>query len=101
MCQHANLDARHGPLNYLLSTNELHRWHHSTVSHEANRNYGNALILWDLVFGTFKYHKGENAPQQVGLFSGSAHYPATASYWRQLLSMFSSVCCSHKSTEVK
>lgn len=93
MWQHANLDARHGLLNYLFSTNELHRWHHSNLAQEANNNYGNALILWDLVFGTFKYQVGENAPRQLGLFSGSSHYPASASYWRQLQSMFSSACC--------
>ncbi len=93
MWQHANLDARHGLLNYVFSTNELHRWHHSNLAQEANRNYGNALILWDLVFGTFKYHRGGNTPSQVGLFSGSAHYPANASYGRQLISMFSAACC--------
>lgn len=101
MWQHANLDARHGLLNYLFSTNELHRWHHSTVSHEANRNYGNAIMLWDLVFRTFRYHKVDNAPHQVGLFSGSAHYPASASYWRQLSSMFSPVCCGAGDTLTK
>lgn len=94
MWQHANLDARHGWLNYLFSTNELHRWHHSAVAEQGNRNYGNALILWDLIFGTFRYRRGENAPHQVGLFSGSAHYPASASYWRQLVSMFSPICCA-------
>ncbi len=51
--QHSNVDVRYGPLNYVVSGPELHRWHHSKVIDESNRNYGNNLILWDLVFGTW------------------------------------------------
>jgi ornithine lipid hydroxylase len=36
MLQHANIDLRSGWLNYVVSTNELHRWHHSTQASEAN-----------------------------------------------------------------
>ena len=50
--QHSNVELRMGPLNYLISGAELHRWHHSRRAEEANRNYGNNLIVWDLVFGT-------------------------------------------------
>lgn len=48
--QHSNVDARYGPLNYLISGAELHRWHHSRLIEESNNNYGNNLIVWDLVF---------------------------------------------------
>jgi sterol desaturase/sphingolipid hydroxylase (fatty acid hydroxylase superfamily) len=51
--QHSNVAVRYGPLNYLVSGPELHRWHHSKQIHESNRNYGNNLIVWDLVFGTW------------------------------------------------
>ena len=51
--QHSNVDVRYGPLNYLISGPELHRWHHSKLVDESNRNYGNNLIVWDLVFGTW------------------------------------------------
>ncbi len=51
--QHANIETRLGPLNYLLSAAELHRWHHSKVVAESDRNFGNNVILWDLLFGTF------------------------------------------------
>lgn len=54
MLQHANINLQSGWLNYLLSTNELHRWHHSTDVNKANSNYGNAIMLWDQVFGTFR-----------------------------------------------
>ncbi len=51
--QHSNIDARYGILNYVISSSELHHWHHSKLIHESNRNYGNNLIVWDLVFGTW------------------------------------------------
>ena len=51
--QHSNVDARYGILNYVVSGAELHRWHHSRVIDESNRNYGNNLIVWDLVFGSW------------------------------------------------
>jgi sterol desaturase/sphingolipid hydroxylase (fatty acid hydroxylase superfamily) len=51
--KHSNVSLRFGPLNYVLSTAELHRWHHSRIPEESNRNYGNVTILWDLLFGTW------------------------------------------------
>ncbi len=50
--QHSNVDLRMGFLNYIISSAELHRWHHSRLPAESNSNYGNNLIVWDLVFGT-------------------------------------------------
>jgi sterol desaturase/sphingolipid hydroxylase (fatty acid hydroxylase superfamily) len=51
--QHSNVDVRYGLLNYLVSGPELHRWHHSKLVDESNRNYGNNLIVWDLIFDTW------------------------------------------------
>ncbi len=51
--QHCNIDVRLGVLNYIISGPELHRWHHSMLIEESNTNYGNNLIIWDIVFGTY------------------------------------------------
>ena len=51
--QHANIDFRLGFLNWIFSCTDVHRWHHSTVAAEQNQNYGNVLVIWDLVFGTY------------------------------------------------
>lgn len=51
--QHCNIQLRLGWLNYLISGPELHRWHHSWEIRESNKNYGNNIILWDLLFGSF------------------------------------------------
>jgi sterol desaturase/sphingolipid hydroxylase (fatty acid hydroxylase superfamily) len=51
--QHCNIRLHLGWLNYLISGPELHRWHHSWEIRESNKNYGNNIILWDLLFGSF------------------------------------------------
>jgi len=50
--QHSNIQMKFGFLNYIISSAELHRWHHSRLTAESNTNYGNNLIIWDLLFGT-------------------------------------------------
>ncbi len=50
--QHTNLPIRCGPLNWFFSMAELHRWHHSRLLKEANTNYSQNLIVWDIVFCT-------------------------------------------------
>lgn len=66
--QHSNCDVRLGRLNYIISGPELHRWHHSASIAESNHNYGNNLIVWDLLFGTFFWPKGK-AVGQLGLIN--------------------------------
>ncbi len=50
--QHSNCSVRLGPLNYIVSGPQLHRWHHSQITAESDTNFGNNLIIWDLIFGT-------------------------------------------------
>ena len=61
MYQHANLPVKIGPLNWVFSMTELHRWHHSRDISESNSNYGANLIIWDIVFGTRRL-PGARAP---------------------------------------
>ncbi len=84
--QHGNIDVRLGPLNYVFSMAELHRWHHSRTLTEANRNYGNNCIFWDLVFGTFYWPKHRRPPATIGI-AGMPDFPREylsqlASIWR-------------------
>jgi sterol desaturase/sphingolipid hydroxylase (fatty acid hydroxylase superfamily) len=51
--QHCNIELHYGPLNYLVGSAETHRWHHSRLPRESNANYGNTVIVWDLLFGTW------------------------------------------------
>jgi len=65
LLQHANVDLRHGLLNWVFATADLHRWHHSTSMEESNTNFGSNLIVWDIVFGT--RHLPEGRPEAVGV----------------------------------
>ncbi|MCH8622802.1 sterol desaturase family protein [Undibacterium sp. TS12] len=92
MLQHANLPLQNGIWNYVFSTNEVHRWHHSSQTTEANHNYGRAFLIWDWVFGTFYFPTRQAGPRQIGLFA-SSRYPGSYSYARQIASMFAPHCC--------
>jgi sterol desaturase/sphingolipid hydroxylase (fatty acid hydroxylase superfamily) len=74
--QHANLQIRCGPLNWIFSMAELHRWHHSPVAVQANHNYGQNLIVWDIVFGTRWLPSDREPPVEVGL-ENMPHFPKT------------------------
>ncbi len=72
--QHANIPCRLGPLNWVFSMAELHRWHHSPNIEEANNNYGGNLIFWDIVFGTRFLPKDREPPVQIGI-GGMPNFP--------------------------
>lgn len=71
--QHCNIHLKLGILNYIISGPELHRWHHSFVIREANKNYGNNLIIWDLLFGTWFLPKDKEV-EKLGLIN--RNYPS-------------------------
>ena len=70
--QHCNIKIYLGPLNYVISGPELHRWHHSMIIKESNKNFGNNLIVWDLLFGTWHLPKAKKV-EQLGLIN--RNYP--------------------------
>lgn len=82
--QHCNVHLRLGPFNYVFSMAELHRWHHSLNLDEANRNYGNNILFWDIVFGTVFWPKDRDATEVVG--NGVPGYPG--GYLGQLAAPF-------------
>jgi sterol desaturase/sphingolipid hydroxylase (fatty acid hydroxylase superfamily) len=66
MLTHCNVEMRFGPLNYIFNTPGLHRWHHSKELREGNRNYGENIMLWDILFGSF-YNADYRPPQDIGM----------------------------------
>lgn len=72
LLQHSNVHIKAGWLNTIFSMTELHRWHHSQKPEESDNNYGNNLIIWDLVFGTYLNPKAQKV-DTIGLLN--AHYP--------------------------
>lgn len=74
--QHANIDFALGPFAWIFSIGELHRWHHSSIRKEADHNYGDTFIVWDMVFGTRYLPHNRPAPQEVGI-SGLDAFPSS------------------------
>ena len=70
--QHSNLVLHLGPLNWIFSGPELHRWHHSKVLEEANTNYGTNLIVWDTLFGT-RFLPDRAPPEDIGIEAPKAY----------------------------
>jgi sterol desaturase/sphingolipid hydroxylase (fatty acid hydroxylase superfamily) len=64
--QHCNIRLRYGFLNYIVGSAETHRWHHSREPRESNANYGNTVIVWDLIFGTW-FLPTDRAVDSLGL----------------------------------
>ncbi len=81
--QHSNVRLRFGWLNYLISSAELHRWHHSRKVRESNTNYGNNVIIWDLLFGTWFLPRTHRVGE-LGLINRA--YPR--GFWQQLRAPF-------------
>ena len=63
---HCNIDVRTGPLDWILSTPRLHRWHHSKLIAEGNTNYGENLVIWDQILGTY-YNPPRPSSTDIGI----------------------------------
>ncbi|MFP5407729.1 MAG: GH3 auxin-responsive promoter family protein [Gammaproteobacteria bacterium] len=71
--QHSNIRMRFGWLNWLISSAELHRWHHARQPEISDHNFGNNLIVWDVLFGT-RYLPLDRDSEDLGLPNHA--YPA-------------------------
>ncbi|MCB1627481.1 MAG: sterol desaturase family protein [Xanthomonadales bacterium] len=66
MLTHCNVEMRFGPLSWIFNTPELHRWHHSKRLREGNSNYGENLMLWDQLFGSY-FREDRRPPTHIGI----------------------------------
>jgi sterol desaturase/sphingolipid hydroxylase (fatty acid hydroxylase superfamily) len=79
---HCNIDVRTGPLDLVFATPSLHRWHHSKVLEESNSNYGENLMIWDRLLGTY-YNPPRRPPAEIGI-----HGRIASGFLRQLAQPF-------------
>lgn len=64
---HSNVhlpDQAERALGQVLATPAMHARHHSADRREHDSNFGNGIIVWDRLFGTFS---GRETPQRLGL----------------------------------
>lgn len=56
---HTRLIGKLGILEYILVTPSHHRVHHASDEKYLDKNYGDVLIIWDKLFGTFQKEEEE------------------------------------------
>ncbi len=56
---HTQIVGKLGPLEWILNTPSHHRVHHGANTEYIDKNYGNLLIIWDRMFGTFEPEKAK------------------------------------------
>ncbi len=66
MMTHCNVEMRFGPLSWIFNTPELHRWHHSKDLREGDKNYGENVMIWDLLLGTY-FREDRRPPLDIGI----------------------------------
>lgn len=79
--QHSNASLNFTGWNWVFSTADLHRWHHAISPKDAFCNFGQNLIIWDQVFGTYRRANGMT-PLRVGI---EGQNPAGQGYWQAVL----------------
>lgn len=63
---HANLNLRLGPLEYVLNSPPMHLWHHDQSDEGGSaKNFGIVLSLWDFLFGTAFWPR-DRSPRALG-----------------------------------
>ncbi len=85
---HTQWIRRLGILEYILVTPSSHRVHHGSNECYIDRNYGNLLIIWDRLFGTFAE---EIEPVKFGIRDNVKTYnpiKITFMFWGQMISDF-------------
>jgi sterol desaturase/sphingolipid hydroxylase (fatty acid hydroxylase superfamily) len=61
---HANLRWRFPYLRWAIATPEYHHWHHTSDEEGLDKNFAQALPLWDVAFGTA--HQPDRWPNKYG-----------------------------------
>ena len=56
---HTQVIGKLGPLEWIFNTPSHHRVHHGSNKQYIDKNYGNLLIIWDRLFGTFEPEEEE------------------------------------------
>ena len=54
---HTQIIGKLGPIEWFFNTPSHHRVHHGSNKQYIDKNYGNLLIIWDRLFGSFEAEK--------------------------------------------
>ena len=71
---HTQIVGKLGFIEWVFNTPSHHRVHHGSNKQYIDKNYGNLLIIWDRIFGTFE---PEEEPVRFGLVNNVNTYNPT------------------------
>lgn len=72
---HCDANFNFGVLNKWITTNEVHRWHHSSEFGPEGKNFAPSLSFWDRLFGTYYLEQSRKGPSEMGLGADEENYP--------------------------
>ncbi len=82
---HTQTIGKLGWLEYILVTPSHHRVHHSSNTEYLDKNYGDVLIIWDKLFGTFASEG--SSPIRYGLTKPLGHHSFLWQHFHFLLEL--------------
>lgn len=83
--QHTRVIPKLGPIEWIVNTPSHHRVHHGSNPQYLDKNYGNTLIIFDRMFGTFE-EEGEEVRYGITKNVGSYYLPKVAFHeWQAIL----------------
>ena len=94
---HTQIVGKLGPLEWIFNTPSHHRVHHGSNAQYIDKNYGNLLIIWDRMFGTFE---AEEEPVKYGLVKNVNTYNPTKITFMGWLEIFKNIKNAQNFNEV-
>ncbi|HET9746692.1 MAG TPA: sterol desaturase family protein [Chitinophagaceae bacterium] len=82
---HTRFIGKLGIFEHVLVTPSHHRVHHGANAIYINKNYGNTLIIWDKLFGTFQAEKEAVVFGVTQPFTSTNPIWANIYYWKELI----------------
>ena len=82
---HTQIVGKLGFIEWIFNTPSHHRVHHGSNKQYIDKNYGNLLIIWDRMFGTFE---PEEEPVKFGLVNNvNTHNPTKITFmaWSSMI----------------
>jgi len=71
-------------IGLVITTPNLHKVHHEQDEYYTNSNFADIFIIWDRLFGTFKYKH----PNHIKLGLKEFNHPQKQTFWYLLKSPF-------------
>ena len=94
---HTQIVGKLGPLEWIFNTPSHHRVHHGSNALFIDINFGNLLIIWDRMFGTFE---AEEEPVKYGLVKNVNTYNPTKITFMGWLEIFKNIKNAQNFNEV-